>query len=115
MGEQRDRSLASQGPDAATARHRGEIVQHCGNGATGGEQVTLKSLSVMLGFMVASAYTYGQSYYRVDLEPDTAKRRTVPIEFGAYSAELHLYSSTPWLIGGSHITAPTDGCLWSGP
>jgi len=55
-----------------------------------------------------------QGYYRVDLEPDTAKRRAIPIEFGSYSANLWLYPPASWQIGDSAIVAQDD-TLWTGP
>lgn len=52
--------------------------------------------------------------YSVELEPDTAKRQVVAIDYGAATAELHLHPQTPWRIGSSRIAAQDD-FLWSGP
>ena len=67
----------------------------------------------MMGAMLVGAHA-GAGMFTVNLEPDAAKRRAVPISYGTCSAELYLYAPEGWMIGHSSIVAQ-DSTLWTGP
>lgn len=67
----------------------------------------------MLALLMTGAQAFAQ--YEVKLDPNTAKRRAVPIDPGPCFATLRLYTETPWKIRDSHIALQADDGLWVGP
>lgn len=74
--------------------------------------MTKSAFWVMMMTMMNVARLNAQ--YSVELEPDTAKRKVIAIDYGTRTAELYLHPQTPWKIGSSRIAAQDD-FLWSGP
>jgi len=68
--------------------------------------MTKAQVLAIMTVMTAAPHTFAQQTCRVELEPDTAKRRVVPISGGPVTAYLRLTPEYPWSIRESGITAP---------